>query len=275
MCITKPVKSLHIPVSDIISGMHTFPKAMSEPITRTHKEYGDSFTTICTQCKRILFPSLVRSISASISSSEEDNHECEVDPVEHTSHPCLSHGLCRSCFDNMDADLSSSITPTTPTGSRRFLSKSLSSPGILRHIFSHARSTPARVLIVDDNRLLRQIHKRMVEQAGYECDVAFSGVQALEMVEKHNYALILMDLVMTPLDGLTTTRKIRSSLIQYHHVASQLPKIVAVTGLSVDEKLVGECTSAGMDEVLQKPISPTLLNSVLQKHTSSRQKIDR
>jgi len=109
----------------------------------------------------------------------------------------------------------------------------------------------------------------MVEQEGYECDVANSGTKAIEMMETTDYGIVLMDLVMSPLDGWTTSRKIRACT-----AASPLLKIFGVTGLKVDEKLSKECKEAGMDTVMQKPVSPTMLNKVLIHHASS-QLIDR
>jgi len=273
MCITPPTTVLPF-AGDTKSSCcmhHTQPFTnitIVPKTTRIHKEYGEPFTTICTQCKRVLLPSLVNPSGISIRlTKEEDDQWINSDDLS-VSQPissCLSHGLCRSCFNNMDADLLTTTTSTTSTRIRSALSKSVSSPQLLRHM----PSRPNRVLIVDDNRLQRQIHQRMVEQAGYDCDVAFGGAQALELVEKHTYSLILMDLVMSPLDGWTTAKKIRSSLLQTIGFNSST-RIVAVTGLRVDDSLKKECTDSGMDEVVQKPISPAQLNKVLNKHTSQR-----
>jgi len=105
----------------------------------------------------------------------------------------------------------------------------------------------------------------MVEQAGLDCDVASSAAQAIELVQKHVYALILMDLVMTPTDGWSISRKIRATL-QHTLGTSPLPKIVAVTGLHMDEALLRSCAEVGMEEVVKKPISPAMLHKVLSKH---------
>jgi len=141
--------------------------------------------------------------------------------------------------------------------------------------------------VVDDNRLQRQVHKRMVENAGYECDAASDGTQALEMIlqRRNSYSLILMDLVMYPMDGYTAARKIRSSLLLQGFGCSSssssssssspsssslpliLPKIVAVTGSVVDERLQGQCKDAGMEEIVRKPMNPGSLNRILLKHS--------
>lgn len=119
--------------------------------------------------------------------------------------------------------------------------------------------------MVDDNKLQRQIHKRMVEQAGYQCDVAASGAQAIELVQKHSYSLILMDLMMGELDGWSTSKSIKMALLQT--VGPQgMPRIVAVTGMLVDEKVISECTAAGMEEIIQKPVSSGMLKKVLSNY---------
>jgi CheY-like chemotaxis protein len=116
----------------------------------------------------------------------------------------------------------------------------------------------------------------MVEQAGYDCDACADGEQALELVQKHSYFLVMMDLVMSPMDGWTTTKKIRASLFQSLGFTSSTPKIVAVTGLQIDEKLSKQCKDAGMDDVVQKPITPQLLSKALHKHSfQPAMKLDR
>jgi CheY-like chemotaxis protein len=124
------------------------------------------------------------------------------------------------------------------------------------------------MLIVDDNRLQRQIHKRMVEQERYACDVAISGASVIDMAKNGNYCLVLMDFVMSPLDGWTTSKTIRTfSSPPSSPTSPSGTCIVAVTGMRVDERLKEECAAAGMNDVVQKPISPTILSKLLCKHT--------
>jgi CheY-like chemotaxis protein len=234
------------------------PKSSQELTLSAHKEYGEVFT-VCTQCKRVLLPSLRKGISIRISKEEEDQWIEAGKLSDSQTAASLSHGLCTSCFNRLDEKLLSS--PSSFSSKKSVLNKSASSPQLLRN----QRAGPMRVLVVDDNRLQRQIHKRMVDQAGFECDVASTGQQAIELVQKHSYSLILMDLVMSPADGWSTSRKIRTLLLQTLGCLS-LPTIVAVTGLYVDDKLVQECKDAGMDDVVQKPVSPTILHRVLSRH---------
>ena len=105
----------------------------------------------------------------------------------------------------------------------------------------------------------------MVEQEGYACDIAISGAHAIEMAKNGNYCLVLMDLVMSPLDGWTTSKTLR--ILSPPSTTPSAPRIVAVTGLPVDEGLRAQCADAGMDDVVQKPVSQKLLNNLLSKHT--------
>lgn len=100
----------------------------------------------------------------------------------------------------------------------------------------------------------------MVEQAGVACDVAVSGEEAIEMAQEYPYSLVLMDLMMGDIDGWTASKRIREGLRESGGV---MPTIVAVTGLKIDNKLVGDCTEAGMDEVIQKPVSTSRLRQLL------------
>jgi len=268
MCINQPPviqsflhnlftdSKMHLP-GFRLNGAHT------QQESRTHnKENGEVFT-VCTQCKKVLLPSRKNSAPPSIRiSREEDDQWVNFEDISNLhAVPALnlSHGLCASCFQKMDDSL-----PHLPHIIARNVVKSTSSPQLSpKHHLSTTAST--RILVVDDNKLQRQIHKRMVEQAGFQCDVASSGPQAIEMVQKHSYSLILMDLMMGDTDGWSTSKTIRKILLQTVGYGG-LPRIIAVTGLHVDSKLISECAAAGMDEILQKPVSPAILNRILSKY---------
>lgn len=246
--------------------------------------------TVCTQCQRVLVPSLrsrscpstpsTSSIRVSRDGDSDDQWiECE-DISKSQAAPMvnLSHGLCSSCFKRMDAILLNSVPETTPDTSdtlpalpsvpsaltARKLTKSVSSP-LLRTRRSDSAPpayTPMHVLVVDDNKLQGKIHKRMVEQAGFKCDVAASGAQAIEMAQETRYRLVLMDLMMAGRDGWSTARKIRKNSLSGADPIEP-PRIVAVTGLHIDNKLIKECADAGMEDIIHKPVSPPVMTKLL------------
>jgi two-component system sensor histidine kinase/response regulator len=98
----------------------------------------------------------------------------------------------------------------------------------------------------------------MLRNAGLEVDIAGDGAQAQEMVDSADYDLVLMDMQMPVLDGVTATRRIRAR--ERHR---DLP-IVAMTGntSAADRAL---CLEAGMNEVLTKPMEPARVWEVLPR----------
>jgi len=227
---------------------------------------GGQVYTVCTQCKRVRLP-VVRKHSAPVlrrhcHGGDDDQwitiEDISGEQVVPTSHN-FSHGLCCSCFERMDKMVSRTSSPSPTNSPTRTLASSTS---LIRR--PSIPSSPMRVLVVDDNKLQRLIHKRMVEQGGFSCDVASSAVQAIEMVEKHSYSLILMDLMMSGMDGFEGAKNIRQLLMQS---VGSVPTILAVTGLEGDSVLVKQCKEAGMEDIIHKPVSTASLNKLLVKYS--------
>ena len=123
--------------------------------------------------------------------------------------------------------------------------------------------TPAAggcVLIVEDNIVNQRIAVRMVEQLGFEVDLAVNGVEAIEATARREYTAVLMDGEMPELDGFAATRLIRE---RERHGGRRVP-IVAMTASA----MAGDrerCVEAGMDEYVTKPITMERLRDVLLK----------
>lgn len=262
------------------------------PLNTSQEFNPQEVFTVCTQCQRVLVPSLRSRSCPSTPSSirvsrdgESDDQWINFEDISKSQAASLvnlSHGLCSSCFKRMDAILgvdsvpdalaslpvsslsSSSTVPSLPA--TRKLTKSISSP-LLRHRNSDPTPTsipaPMNVLVVDDNKLQGKIHKRMVEQAGFRCDVASDGAQAIAMAQETCYRLVLMDLMMTGRDGWSTARRIRKNSLSGADAGVVPPRIVAVTGLHIDDKLIKECADAGMEDIIHKPVSPPMINQLL------------
>jgi CheY-like chemotaxis protein len=90
----------------------------------------------------------------------------------------------------------------------------------------------------------------MLKHANFDLDVAENGLQAVELLEKGNYDLVLMDVQMPGLDGFTATGAIREK----ERAKGGHTLIVAMTAhaLKEDEK---RCIAAGMDAYISKPIN--------------------
>jgi len=110
-----------------------------------------------------------------------------------------------------------------------------------------------RVLFVEDNEVNRRVVHAMLTAGGFEMSEAGDGATGLRMIDAHDYDLVLMDLRMPGMDGMTVIRHIRA---RADHKAS-LPVIVvtADAGSTID----ADCKAAGADEVILKPVSMTSL----------------
>lgn len=115
------------------------------------------------------------------------------------------------------------------------------------------------ILLVDDNELNRLVGKELLEEAGFNVDLANNGEQAIESVKAHDndhYSAVLMDIMMPVMDGISATQKIRS-LKQGRH----LP-IIAVSANTLKED-IQSYSAAGMDAYISKPIDEKKLWSTL------------
>lgn len=113
------------------------------------------------------------------------------------------------------------------------------------------------ILVAEDNALNRKVLLRML--SGLECSVTAveNGRQVLEAVQQQHFDLVLMDVRMPDLDGITTTRQVFQLL-----PAAEWPTIYAVTaGVSDEERR--ECIDAGMTGFLNKPVQLAELSALL------------
>ncbi len=120
-----------------------------------------------------------------------------------------------------------------------------------------ARLRGARVLLVEDNSNNREVALDFLAAAPVQVDVAVHGLEALRMVQERDYDLVLMDIQMREMDGITATRRIRAI-----ERLRDLP-IVAMTAHAMagdrDKSL-----AAGMNDHVTKPIDPgQLLRALL------------
>jgi two-component system, sensor histidine kinase and response regulator len=116
----------------------------------------------------------------------------------------------------------------------------------------------ARVLLVEDNELNREVAMGLLEDAHLSISQAENGRVAIQMIEENDYDLVLMDMQMPVLDGVAATMTIRSNP-RFRSVP-----IIAMTAnaMASDRE---ECLRAGMNDHLAKPIDPdTLFDSLLR-----------
>jgi len=116
-----------------------------------------------------------------------------------------------------------------------------------------------RVLIVEDNKLNQLVARKLIEREGYVAAIVENGQEALEAIETGEFALVLMDVHMPVMDGITATRLIRGM----PGAKAQLP-IIAITADVLEcarDRLLG----VGMDDYIPKPVDPRLFRIVVRR----------
>lgn len=110
-----------------------------------------------------------------------------------------------------------------------------------------------RVLFVEDNEINRRVVGEMLRAGGFDMSEAEDGASGLRMIDDNDYDLVLMDLRMPGMDGMTAIRHIRARSDDKAHV----PVIVVTAdgGSAID----ADCKAAGADDVIMKPVSMTRL----------------
>ena len=102
----------------------------------------------------------------------------------------------------------------------------------------------------------------MLLREGYTIEIVDNGALALAAVETGQYDVVLMDIHMPEMDGITATREIRA----LEGNAGSIP-IIAVTANAVrgDRE---KCLDAGMDDYVSKPVNPSLLNAAIARNSA-------
>lgn len=116
---------------------------------------------------------------------------------------------------------------------------------------------PGRVLVVDDNKVIRQLIRVNLELEGFEVVTAADGVECLDVVDQVRPDVVTLDVVMPRLDGLRTAARLRSDPRTRH-----LPIVVisACTQYEVESGL-----EVGVDAFLAKPFEPNELVGVVRQ----------
>jgi CheY-like chemotaxis protein/anti-sigma regulatory factor (Ser/Thr protein kinase) len=120
-----------------------------------------------------------------------------------------------------------------------------------------------KILVADDNYFNVLLLKTILKKAGLEIDVAENGNEAMEMLRKENYSLLLSDMYMPGMDGLELTAGLRSGISSEH---KHLP-VIMITG-NVTEEAKAQMQKAGVDEYLFKPFQQRDLLRLVGKYLS-------
>ncbi len=119
--------------------------------------------------------------------------------------------------------------------------------------------TRLRVLVAEDNLTNRLVALRMLERLGHQADAVGTGSEAIAALALIRYDLVLMDVMMPEMDGLTATRQIRAS--------ERPPARIAIVGLTAgsSSENMAACLAAGMDAATTKPVTLASLRAAIAK----------
>lgn len=142
------------------------------------------------------------------------------------------------------------------------------SPDLAQHVEINPESRLSRmkkmpVLLVEDNPVNQTVAQFMLKQLGYDFKIANNGVEAIEALRETDYALVLMDIEMPIMDGISAAQAIRTEWQTPNH-----PYIIALTAYA----MAGDrqrCLNAGMQDYITKPIRMQDLQTALQRGENS------
>jgi signal transduction histidine kinase/DNA-binding response OmpR family regulator len=132
---------------------------------------------------------------------------------------------------------------------------------ITRYSLQDARE-PAfclKILLAEDNAVNQRLAVRLLEKRGHRVMVAGNGLEALEVLKRDSFDLVLMDVQMPEMDGLEAT----SALRQNEKGGQFRQRVIALTAHAMQGDRE-RCVAAGMDGYLTKPIKPRELDLILQ-----------
>jgi PAS domain S-box-containing protein len=170
----------------------------------------------------------------------------------HRGDPPEGHARIQTCLDpfELSAALDSMIAASpAPLPASTTVQPKPESP----------RSIPLSILAAEDNRTNREVLKLVLSHLGYQVDLVVNGAEAVAAVQRKTYDLLLLDIQMPVMDGLTAAMEICRL---YPNPETRI-KIVALTAnaLPVDRE---RCFEAGMDAFLSKPVVPADLRNCIE-----------
>jgi DNA-binding NtrC family response regulator len=105
-------------------------------------------------------------------------------------------------------------------------------------------STNVRILVADDEEIMRDILSTLLSSESYRVDLAETGAQALEMIQENDYGVVLLDLMMPDMDGLQVLEELKKT--------ENSPAAVVLTAFASIEKAV-KATKLGAFDFITKP----------------------
>ncbi len=130
---------------------------------------------------------------------------------------------------------------------------------------SEASVDPAvTILLVEDFEPNIAVSGALIQELGYNCDIARSGAEALAKIKAGSYTAVIMDIQMPEMDGLEATRRLRRNETENNLPATP---VIGMTGNATDDDRMF-CLKAGMNDFISKPFRLKELEEKIKKvHT--------
>src|SRR6266550_2454983 len=113
-----------------------------------------------------------------------------------------------------------------------------------------------RILVIDDEAGFRQMMTEWLRKQGYDARDVSDGPELLDLLQKNHYDVVILDLIMPKVNGLTLTSEIRRLCPQ--------TRVIVVSG-AVDVRVAVEAARAGAETCLEKPVEFPILRSELSR----------
>lgn len=124
------------------------------------------------------------------------------------------------------------------------------------------QSTPKTVLIVEDEQILRDAYRKILSQEGFRVLDAANGLEALDRLREASPDLILLDMLMPYMDGLTF---LEQADLGRHHPHT---KVIAFSNLSNQQGLNGMMQKGATMQLLKSSLSPRQLATIVRDMTA-------
>jgi CheY-like chemotaxis protein len=121
-----------------------------------------------------------------------------------------------------------------------------------------------RLLLVEDNPISQNLELKILREVGYDVDAVATGNEAIESIKSGMFDLVLMDVEMTDMDGISATKKIRA--LDGSHAKVPIIAVTAHSSMKDREK----CLAAGMDDYIAKPINIHFLKITIDQWLNAR-----